>query len=268
MGMYGCGAAPVWGSHCTFRRAALASIGGHQTGLAEDLHTSLRLHAARWRSIFVPGWRAKGLAPSDLPAFVKQQFKWARGVFGVLLEVYPRLYDRLTLRQNLAYLVRLTYYLVGPLFLLHALFTVATLYSATPAHTADFAQYLLCALPLGVAVVLVRHLASVFWPPTADATTLRWRGYVLACALWPVTTLGLLFALLRIRVPHIPTPKEHSGGTHLILVVPQLVLSTALLAGVSLHPPSAWMAPEGLVATCALLLVTIQGAAVYAALRP
>lgn len=268
MGMYGCGAAPVWGSHCTFRRAALESIGGHQTGLAEDLHTSLRLHAARWRSIFVPGWRAKGLAPGDLSAFVKQQFKWARGVFEVLLEVYPRLYGCLTLRQNLAYLVRLTYYLVGPIFLLHALFTVATLYSATPVHTADFARYLLCTFPLGVAVVVVRHLASTFWPPTSEVTRLRWRGYVMACALWPVTTLALLFALLRIPVPHIPTPKARSRSRHLGLVVPQLVLSGALLAGVALHPPQQWIGSEGLVAACALVLSTIQGTAVYAALRP
>jgi cellulose synthase (UDP-forming) len=268
MGMYGCGAAPVWGSHCTFRRAALASVGGHQAGLAEDLHTSLRLHAARWRSTFVPGWRAKGLAPSDLHAFVKQQFKWSRGVFEVLLQVYPRLYERLTVRQNVAYLVRLTYYLIGPLFLLHMLFTIATLYSATPAHTADLARYILAAAPLAIAVVVVRHLASILWPPTSEASRLRWRGYVLACALWPVTALALLLALLRIHVPHIATPKTHSSRTHVTLVVPQLLLSAALLTGVALHPPQKWMGPDGLVAVFAFCLVGIQAAAVYAALWP
>src|SRR5262249_32313505 len=74
MGMHGCGAAPVWGSHCTFRRAALRSIGGHQTGLPEDLHTALRLHAGGWRSIFVPTLHAAGLVPADLHAFTRQQF--------------------------------------------------------------------------------------------------------------------------------------------------------------------------------------------------
>ena len=87
MGMHGCGAAPVWGSNCTFRRAALDNIGGHQAGLAEDLHTSMRLHAAGWRSVFVPALHARGLVPADLAGFCKQQLKWSRGVFEMLFAV-------------------------------------------------------------------------------------------------------------------------------------------------------------------------------------
>jgi hypothetical protein len=90
MGMHGCGAAPVWGSHTTFRRAALESIGGYKPGLAEDLHTSICLHAAGWRSVYVPTLHASGLVPSDLRAFTMQQRKWAHGVFGILLESFPR----------------------------------------------------------------------------------------------------------------------------------------------------------------------------------
>ncbi len=84
MGMHGCSAAPVWGSHCTFRRSALESVGGHRAGLAEDLHTSISLHASGWRSVFVPSLKARGLVPTDLSSSMKQQFKWARGVFEVL----------------------------------------------------------------------------------------------------------------------------------------------------------------------------------------
>src|SRR5262249_31218753 len=144
---------------------------------------------------------------------------------------------------------------------------VATLYSPTSTHTADLSSYLLCAIPLGVAAVLVRHLASAFWSPAPDAPHLRWRGYVMSCALWPVTTLAFICALLRVRVPHIATPKEHSGGTHLSLIVPQVVLSAALVVGVATHPPHSWSGPEGLIAAFAILLTAIQGAAVYAAVR-
>jgi cellulose synthase (UDP-forming) len=87
--MYGCDAAPVWGSHCTFRRTALDEIGGHGIGLAEDLQTSITLHAAGWHSVFVPALKARGLVPSDFNALTKQQFKWARGVFEVLFSTYP-----------------------------------------------------------------------------------------------------------------------------------------------------------------------------------
>ena len=49
MGLYGHGACVAIGANCTFRRSALESIGGHGIGLAEDLVTAIRLHAAGWR---------------------------------------------------------------------------------------------------------------------------------------------------------------------------------------------------------------------------
>jgi cellulose synthase/poly-beta-1,6-N-acetylglucosamine synthase-like glycosyltransferase len=70
---------------------------------------------------------ATGLVPSEIRGLTKQQFKWARGVFDVWLWIWPRLRRRLTLSQNLAYQVRFTYYLLGPLFLAHALATLAAL---------------------------------------------------------------------------------------------------------------------------------------------
>src|SRR5690606_18353634 len=36
------------GANCTFRREALESINGHAAGLAEDMHTAMRLHAKGW----------------------------------------------------------------------------------------------------------------------------------------------------------------------------------------------------------------------------
>jgi cellulose synthase (UDP-forming) len=46
MGLHGHGACVAIGANCTFRRAALESIGGHGVGLAEDLVTAIRLHGA------------------------------------------------------------------------------------------------------------------------------------------------------------------------------------------------------------------------------
>ena len=66
MGLYGHGASVAIGANCTFRRAALASIGGHGLGLAEDLVTAIRLHAQGWRSVYVPEVVSRGLVPEDL----------------------------------------------------------------------------------------------------------------------------------------------------------------------------------------------------------
>jgi cellulose synthase (UDP-forming) len=52
MGLFGIGGAVAIGANCTFRRAAIESAGGHGIGLAEDLITSIRIHAAGWKSIY------------------------------------------------------------------------------------------------------------------------------------------------------------------------------------------------------------------------
>jgi cellulose synthase (UDP-forming) len=268
MGMHGCGAGPVWGSHTTFRRAALEDIGGYAPGLAEDLHTSLRLHAAGWRSIYVSGIHASGLVPSDLRAFTMQQRKWSRGVFGLLMEVYPRLLPRLTWRQRIAYLVRGTYYLIGPLFALHAFLAVYTLLVGSRATVDGFAEYLLRALPLVASVVSVRALANLFWNVQRDAVGLKWRGYTLAFALWPVYTGTFVRALLRIPLPHIATPKRRIAEAHPRLVLAQLVTIALLGLGLGARLGDAMSMNLAVTMLFALAAIAIQGYAVMAALRP
>jgi cellulose synthase (UDP-forming) len=268
MGMAGCGAAPVWGSHTTFRRSALEDVGGYQPGLAEDLHTSLRLHAAGWRSVYVPAVYATGLVPSDLRAFTMQQRKWSRGVFGVLLQEYPAVWSRLTWSQRIAYLVRSTYYLVGPLFAAHALFAVYALGWGSPAAVEAFGQFLVRATPLAIAVISVRSLANTLWNVQADAVGLKWRGYTLAVALWPVATGSLVRALLRLPLPHIATPKRRTAQAHPRLVVAQMALIILLALGIvaRLDDPmtTALMVTMGFAAAA----IAIHAYAVAAAFRP
>lgn len=270
MGMSGCGAASVWGSHTTFRRAALASVGGYRPGLAEDLHTSLSLHAAGWRSLYVPTAHADGLVPSDVVAFTKQQLKWARGVFEMLVWHWPRFARRgLTLAQSLAYLVRLTYYLVGPLFLAHALAALVVLIR-NGAAAAGFVTYLGHALPLGVAVILVRHLVNAAWNPhdAPAGNPFNWRGYAQAAALWPVYSIALVCTFLRIPIPHIATPKERATRPHPLLVAPQLGLVAALGAAIVWRLASGAGTADVVVALFAAAVAAAQLPTILSALRP
>ncbi|MEM9790679.1 MAG: glycosyltransferase, partial [Planctomycetota bacterium] len=66
MSMNTYGTVQAIGANCTFRRAALDSIGGHAAGLSEDMHTSMRLHSAGWESVYVPENLSRGLVPSTL----------------------------------------------------------------------------------------------------------------------------------------------------------------------------------------------------------
>jgi cellulose synthase (UDP-forming) len=103
------------GTNVMFRRSALDELGGIAIGSnSEDIWTSLELHRRGWKSIYVPQVLARGLAPEDLEAYLKQQLRWASGGFEVLLR--GRLFRRgngLTIDQRLQYLFTGTHYLLS-----------------------------------------------------------------------------------------------------------------------------------------------------------
>jgi cellulose synthase (UDP-forming) len=211
-GMHGTGTAVAIGANCTFRRAALASIGGHGIGLAEDLVTAIRLHAAGWKSVYVPEVVARGLVPEDLDSFLRQQLKWSRGVYEVLLREYPRAFRRLTNHQRVSYLMIGTYYLVGLTTLIYL--TIPLLYLWTGAQPAAMflADYLAHALPVGVFGILIYRFAQRWLVDPPRERGWHWRGMLLKIGAWDVYLRGLLLALAGIAVPYIPTAKERRRG--------------------------------------------------------
>ncbi|WP_233580039.1 glycosyltransferase [Frondihabitans sp. PhB188] len=110
------------GTNVIFRRAAIDSIGGMDTASkSEDVWTSLHLHEAGWRSIYIPLTLAVGDAPETIEAYSKQQLRWASGGFEILMQHNPMSPKRtLTMDQKLQYMVTATNYLTGiaPLLLL------------------------------------------------------------------------------------------------------------------------------------------------------
>lgn len=113
--------AAFWcGSGALIRRAALLEVGGVavQT-IAEDFHTTIKLHGAGWRSRYHNEVIIQGLAPHDLAAYLLQRDRWARGNLSVFATPESPLRTRdLTAIQRLSYFVSLTAYLAGPMRLL------------------------------------------------------------------------------------------------------------------------------------------------------
>jgi cellulose synthase (UDP-forming) len=110
------------GTNVIFRRSATDEVGGMYTdSKSEDVWTSLMLHQAGWRSIYIPMVLAVGDAPDTVEAYTKQQQRWATGGFEILMTHNPLGRGRkLTLDQRLQYLVTASFYLSGicPLLLL------------------------------------------------------------------------------------------------------------------------------------------------------
>ena len=233
MGLYGHGACVAIGANCTFRRAALESIGGHGIGLAEDLITAIRLHGARWRSVYVPEVLSRGLVPEDLGSFYKQQLKWARGVYEVAFTELPRLFGVLSWRQRLSYLTIGTYYLFGMTTLVFLALPYLYLWTGWQAATMPFAEFLVVAGPVAV-IGVVMYAAVQRW--LCDPKTERgmhWRGFVLKVACWPVFLAGTVLAVFRAEIPYIPTAKEAVRGRFLRLAWPQLGLIALYLVTIA-----------------------------------
>ncbi len=212
MSLHGLGAAVAIGANCTFRRAALESIGGHGIGLAEDLITSIRIHAKGWKSVYNPVVVSRGLVPEDLGSFCKQQLKWSRGLFEVAFSEVPRLWKGLSFWQKLSYSTISTYYLVGVTMLAFVLFPfLYFLTGALPAHM-QFVPFL-----QNTALVLIADVAIYLFiqrwlchPETERG--LHWRGMVLKFACTPVFVLGFVLSLVNAEIPYIPTAKKAVTG--------------------------------------------------------
>lgn len=235
MGMDALHSVTKMGSNCLIRRSALERIGGYQPGLAEDLATSLTLHAAGWRSAYVAEPLAPGLAPPDLTAWFTQQFKWSRGVFEELLTRMPRLWMHLSWAQRLCYLVRTTKYWIGMVISLHMMMTLFVLIQPQLALKISYQEYLIHLLPLAAIDVTIRSLALRKWhSPGSEAASL-WRAAVLIFITWPVYTAAWFMALLRVPLQFRLTPKGSSGGIHPLRLLPQLLVSLASVSLVAME---------------------------------
>jgi cellulose synthase (UDP-forming) len=231
IGADGVKSATLVGTNALIRRKALESVGGYQPGLAEDLETSIALHAAGWRSAYVREPLAPGLAPPDLVAWFTQQFKWARGVFETLLTAYPRYFSRLEVGQRLFYPVRMSYYWLGSVVCIHIFVTLIALLGGSNDFRAGFYQYLTHLLPLSIMTLIIRLLALRRWSHEALQRNMQWKPIALVFVTWPIYTIAWLMALLRLPLAFRPTPKTRAGGLNPLWLTPQLITSLLLLIG-------------------------------------
>jgi len=264
MGMNGHGTTQAIGANCVFRRAALDSIGGHAPGLAEDMHTSMRMYSKGWKSVYVPEILTRGLVPATLPAFYRQQIKWSCGVFDLLFQEYPKLCGGFTLRQKIHFLLCPLFFLRGLIGLLEMLVPLACLSFGFIAWRATLPQIAFWFVPVLAFSALI-HLRVQRWVMEPSERGLHVAGGLLAIATWWVYLAGFVCALFRIRVPYIPTPKEgdatNAGGVILPNLLAAAVLTTAAGYGVYLDSSPYAIFMAGIAMASAIALVGVSVAA-------
>lgn len=234
MGNYG--TAQAIGANCTFRRAALDSIGGHANGLSEDMHTAMRLHAKGWTSVYVPFPLSYGLVPATLASYYKQQLKWARGTFELLVTTYPTVVKQLSWRQRFHYLTLPFHYLLGVIQLIDLLIPVMSLVLMRLPLRLDLLVFATAYLPLLLTAFLIRQYAQR-WLIERQEAGFHVLGGILSSGTWWIYVLGLLYTIFRVEVPYLPTPKNDQPRNHVILCLPNLlmILVSGLAIGFSIY---------------------------------
>jgi len=212
MGMYGMGSAVAIGANCTFRRKALESIGGHAIGLAEDLITSIRIHAQGWKSVYNPVIVSRGLVPEDLSSFCKQQLKWARGTFEILFTELPNLFFKLSFRQRIIYLTTGTYYLVGATTFFFIIVPFLYFLTGIIPGRMTFAEFIIEGSPVIVIASLLYAYIQKFLCHPESERKFHWKGMILKFSSWPVFLLGFFLAIADKEIPYIPTAKKAAIG--------------------------------------------------------
>ncbi len=108
------------GSGGVLRRSALVAAGGWQWDtLAEDLDVSYRVQLGGWRVRYLVDLPCPAEIPPTLPAFRKQQARWACGSLRAARKLLPRLLARtdLPLRVRIQAAIHMTQYGLHPLML-------------------------------------------------------------------------------------------------------------------------------------------------------
>ena len=231
MGMHAYGTAQAIGANCTFRREALDSIGGHAPGLAEDMHTAMKIHAKGWKSVYVPEVLSKGLVPATLAGYYKQQLKWSRGTFELLLTSFLPNFRRFTWRQRLHYFTLPLYYLFGLVNFIDFLVPVLAVVFAVFPWNVNLGEFLLLFMPLFVTSLAIRQYAQR-WLLEEHEKGIHLVGGVLRTGSWWVYVLGFLYTIFRKKVPYLPTPKDDKPRNNLLLSLPNIMVCLLSLGAV------------------------------------
>ncbi len=229
IGMNAYGTTQAIGANCVFRRAALDSIGGHAAGLAEDMHTTIQLYAKGWRSIYLPEILTRGLVPSTLDAYCKQQLKWACGSIDLLLRIMPKLFRKMTFWQRLHYSMGPLYFLRGFIDAINITVPIVSLIIGGVVLRIDLIGYLTMFVPLQIVATVIRQRTQ-HWTIERSERGAHIIGGLLGAGCWWVFLRGAICGIFKVKLPYIPTPKDNDAQDCWGLAMPNLIVAGVSVA--------------------------------------
>ena len=201
------------GSNTVFRRSALEHIGGFALGvITEDMATGMLLHAAGYRSEFMPQVIAAGLAPESFATLLTQRTRWSRGNIQTARKWNPLTLPGLSFMQRWLYLDGIIYWHFGILKLVFVGAPLVYLLGGITVVDADVPSVLVMWLPYFATSLMTMKIVSggrrsTIWthiyetamaPTVALAVLAEWAG--LSNKAFAVTPKGISSGSLNFRL--------------------------------------------------------------------
>lgn len=212
------------GTNFAVRRSALEDVGGVDTRfITEDYATSLNLHLAGKKGVYMPRVLALGMAPSTLKQYFNQQQRWAKGSFDTSFAYLKQiLFGKLTLKQKFHYLLSASYYLIGLRDLILMLAPIPYLFfgiSLIKANTIEFLLFI-----YGPLIIFNFMLYLVMFKEPI-------KSLVLDIVSFPVFTQALFSSVFKNKLDFIVTIKKYEKENPFRVYSFQLLVIITLLLG-------------------------------------
>ncbi|HVX30493.1 MAG TPA: glycosyltransferase family 2 protein, partial [Nitrolancea sp.] len=215
------GAPLLIGTNHLYRAATWQQIGGYQDSVIEDHLTGMCVYASknpqtgrRWKGIYTPDILSTGEGPQSWTDYLNQQYRWAYGIWEILLHHTPRLLRRLPRKRAIAYLCHQSYY---P--------SIAVLWWAGPFITALYLVFGQSAIDIswstwfwGWIPAVATHLGFFIYLRRFNLVSherrgIGFAGMLLTQAAGPIYAFAALGAVLRHRYSYIVTAKAGKAST-------------------------------------------------------
>lgn len=200
------------GTNFLMRTAVLKEVGGFdEKSVTEDFSTSVMIHSLGLRSVYYNHVRVFGMAPATLPAYLKQQFRWASGTVGVLRRlIIARLKSQIhfTKIQSWEYLLSATYYFTGWSFLIMMLCPILYLIFGVPSYFANPYVYLGSFLPYYFLTVMTFYATMKKRHYQGNDIFI---GMIMSSLGFPISIKASLYAIFGLPVKFQITDKSGTG---------------------------------------------------------
>lgn len=200
------------GTNVLIRTDVLKEVGGFdENSVTEDFSTSVDMHALGYRSVYLNRVLAFGMAPESLPAYLKQQTRWASGNTGVLRKLLSRLWHApksLSLAQWWEYSLSSSYYFVGWAFFVLMICPILFLLLNVPSYFIQMKIYLMTFLPYYVMSTMLFYatMKKRHYAPSSIVD-----GIIMSSLVFPVFMSATFSGLFNRKTDFLVTPKGKGG---------------------------------------------------------